>query len=70
MNIQEYKDKVEWYFKEEYSQVPIEEIAKGSESLSDELDNLIESGYEKNIHFPKTARKIRDALKKYYNDIS
>lgn len=50
MNIQEYKDKVEWYFREEYSTINIEDTARGSDELSEEIDNLIETAYKKDIH--------------------
>lgn len=70
MDIQIYRYKVEWYFKEEYSELPIDEVARGSDELSDEIDNLIESAYNKGIHFPVAARKLRDILKRYYNDVS
>lgn len=51
MNIQEYKDKVEWYFREEYSAINVEDMARGSDELSEEIDNLIETAYKKDIHF-------------------
>lgn len=70
MDIQEYRDKVEWYFKEEYSELPITEIASGSDELSDEIDNYIESAYQHEIHFAIVARRLRDILKKYYNDVN
>lgn len=70
MDIQIYRYKVEWYFKEEYSELPIDEVARGSDELSDEIDNLIESAYNKSIHFPVAARKLRDIFKRYYNDVS
>lgn len=80
MNIQEYRDKVSWYFREEYSELPetadfpegfriVDEVAKGSDELSDDIDNLIESAYKKKIHFPVASRKLRDILKRYCNDI-
>lgn len=70
MDIQEYRDKVDWYFKEEYSELPIDEIAQGSDELSNDIDNLIECAYGKRIHFPVAARRIRDILKRYYNDVN
>ena len=69
MNIQEYRDKVSWYFKEEYSELPFDEIATGSDELSNDIDNLIESAYKKKIHFPVASRKLRDILKRYCNDV-
>lgn len=84
MNIQIYRYKVEWYFKEEYDEFDrlllslrrvmavnkallVDEIASTSDELSDEIDNLIESAYNKGIHFPVAARKLRDVLKRYYD---
>lgn len=51
MNIEEYKAKVMWYLAEEYMIDDLEDMSRGSDELSDEVDNLIESAYKKEKHY-------------------
>jgi len=59
MNIEEYKAKVIWYLAEEYMIADLEDMSKGSDELSGEVDNLIESAYKKKKSIMVAARRLK-----------
>lgn len=59
MNIQEYKNKVVWYLAEEYMIADLEDMSRGIDELSDEVDNLIESAYKKKKSIMVAARRLK-----------
>lgn len=59
MNIEEYKNKVVWYLAEEYMISDLEDMSRGSDELSDEVDNLIESAYKKKKSIMVAARRLK-----------
>jgi len=59
MNIEEYKAKVVWYLAEEYMIADLEDMSRGSDELSDEVDNLIESAYKKKKSIMVAARRLK-----------
>ena len=59
MNIEEYKAKVTWYLAEEYMIADLEDMSRGSDELSDEVDNLIESAYKKKKSIMVAARRLK-----------
>ena len=59
MNIEEYKTKVIWYLAEEYMIADLEDMSRGSDELSGEVDNLIESAYKKKKSIMVAARRLK-----------
>jgi len=59
MNIEEYKAKVTWYLAEEYMIADLEDMSRGSDEFSDEVDNLIESAYKKKKSIMVAARRLK-----------
>ena len=59
MIFKEYRDKVVWYLTEEYMIADLEDMSRGSDELSDEVDNLIMSAYKKKKSIMVAARRLK-----------
>jgi hypothetical protein len=59
MNIEEYKAKIVWYLAEEYMIADLEDMSRGIDELSDEVDNLVMSAYKKKKSIMVAARRLK-----------